>query len=166
MSVLFMETLESQQFENPEYLTSEGLEELKRELEERKQRRLEIAQKIEFARNQGDLAENAEYDSAKNEQGENESRIMEIEDVLRRAVIISKESRGDIQLGSLARLQKEGGEAPEEYLLVGPEEASPLEGKISHESPLGSALIGKKKGETVKVLTPNGKINYTIIDVG
>jgi len=160
-----MQTPESQQFENPVYLTSEGLEELKKELEERKQRRQEIIKNIEAARGQGDLTENSEYDSAKNEQGENESRILELEDILRRAVIISKESKGNIQLGSLVRLMREGSNSPEEYLIVGPEEANPLEGKISNESPLGGALIGKKKGESVKIFTPNGKINYTIIDV-
>jgi transcription elongation factor GreA len=160
-----MQTPESQ-FDNPEYLTQKGLEELNGELEERKERRSEIAEKIESAREQGDLTENTEYDSAKNEQGENESRIMEIEDILRRAVIISKESKGIIQLGSSVRLQKDGSDVPEDYFLVGPEEANPLEGKISNESPLGSSIIGKKKGESVKILTPNGKINYTIIDVG
>lgn len=153
------------QFENPEYLTSQRFEELKQELEEKKQNRQEIAESIESARGQGDLMENTEYDSAKNKQGENEGRIMELEDILRRAVIISKEGGNDIQLGSSVRLQREGNDAPEEYFLVGPEEASPLEGKISNESPLGNALIGKKKGESIKVLTPNGKIEYTIIDI-
>jgi transcription elongation factor GreA len=160
-----MQTPESQ-FDNPEYLTQKGLEELNGELEERKKRRSEIAKKIESAREQGDLMENTEYDSAKNEQGENESRIMEIEDILRRAVIISKENKSSVQLGSSVRLQKDASDIPEDYFLVGPEEANPSEGKISNESPLGSALIGKKKGENVKILTQNGKINYTIIDVG
>jgi len=155
-----------QQFDNPEYLTAEGLEELKRELEERKQNRQEIAKIIESAREQGDLMENAEYDSAKNKQGENESRIMEIEDIRRRVVIILKEGGDNIHLGSSVRLKKESSNLIEEYFLVGPEEADPLEGKISYESPLGSALIQKTKDSVVKVLTPNGEIiNYTIIDV-
>jgi transcription elongation factor GreA len=164
-----MQTPESQfnNVNNPEYLTIEGLDKLKKELEERRERRQEIVKHIEFAREQGDLTENTEYDSAKNEQGENESRIMDIEDILSRAVIISKkEKTADIRLCSLVSLQKEGSEEIEKYSLVGSEEADPLAGKISHESPLGASLLGKRKGENIKVLTPNGKITYTIIDVG
>ena len=155
------------QFNNAEYLTAEGLNRLKKELDERRERRQEIIKHIEFAREQGDLTENTEYDSAKNEQGENESRILGIEDILSRAVIISKkEKTADIRLCSSVSLQKEGSDEIEKYFLVGSEEADPLAGKISHESPLGAMLLGKKKGENIKVLTPNGKINYTIIDVG
>lgn len=155
------------QFNNPEYLTAEGLDKMKNELNERRERRYEIVKHIEFAREQGDLTENTEYDSAKNEQGENESRIIEIEDILSRLVIISKkEKTADIRLCSLVSLQKEGSDEIEKYFLVGSEEADPLAGKISHESPLGASLLGKKKGENIKVITPNGKINYTIIDVG
>jgi transcription elongation factor GreA len=152
-----METPESQQFDNPEYLSPQRFEELKQELEEKKQQRLEIAKIIESARGQGDLMENTEYDSAKNKQGENESRIMELEDILRRAVIISN--------WPSVRVQKDGSNTPEEYFLVGPEEANPLEGKISNESPLGKALLGRKKDDHIEILTPNGKIKYTIIDV-
>lgn len=154
-----------QQFDNPEYLTAEGLKELTIELEERKQNRQEIAKLIESAREQGDLTENTEYSSAKDKQGENEGRIMKIEDIIRRAVIISKEGGSDIRLGSSVRLQKEGSNTVEEYFLVGSEEANPEEGKISHESPLGNALLKKTKGLSIKITTPKGEINYTIIDV-
>ncbi len=162
-----MQTPESQ-FNNPEYLSQEGLEKLKKELEElTKVRRFEFAAKIENAREQGDISENAEYEIAKEEQLRNEARIAEIEDILSRAVLIFKERGGVyVRLGSSFSLKKEGGDAIDKYFLVGPEEADSLAGKISHESPLGVALLGRKKGEKVQVLTPNGKINYTIIDVG
>ncbi len=149
------------------YLTVEGLEKLKKEFDERKQLRQEIAKRIEFARGQGDISENSEYDTAKNEQGENESRLIEIEDILGRAEIISKkEKSASIQFCSSVSLKKEGSDEIEKYLLVGAEEADPLSGKISHESPLGQTLLGKKKGDIIKVFTPKGKINYNIIDVG
>jgi transcription elongation factor GreA len=161
-----METSELPQFDNPEYLTAEGLEEIKKELEERKQNRQEIAKIIESAREQGDLMENTEYDSAKNRQGENESRIIEIENIIRRVVIISKESGNDIKIGSSIRLKKEESNMIEEYFLVGPEETNPLEGKISYKSPLGSALLQKTKDTIIKISTPNNnEIKYTIIDV-
>ena len=162
-----MNTLESQ-FNNPEYLSQEGLEKLKKELEElTKIRRFELSEKIKNALAQDDLSENAEYDIAKEEQSENERRIAEIEDILSRAVLISKESGGTyVRLGSLVSLKKEGSDAIDHYSLVGSkEEADSLTGKISHESPLGAALLGRKKGEKVKAITPNGEINYTIIDV-
>ena len=162
-----MKTPESQ-FNNPEYLSQEGLEKLRKELEElTKVRRFELSEKIGNALAQGDLSENAEYEIAKEEQSRNEIRIAEIEDILSRAVLISKESGGTyVRLGSSVSLKKEGGGAIDKYSLVGPKEADSLEGKISNESPLGHALLGKKKGEKVRAITPNGEINYTIIDVG
>ena len=162
-----MKTPESQ-FNNPEYLSQEGLEKLKKEFEElTKSRRFELSKKIENALAQGDLSENAEYEIAKEEQLRNEVRIAEIEDILSRAVLILKESGGIyVRLGSSVFLKKEGSDVIDKYSLVGPKEADSLAGKISHESPLGVALLGRKKGEKVQVLTPNGKINYTIIDVG
>jgi len=162
-----MQTPESQ-FNNPAYLTQEGLENFKKELEYlTKVRRFEFAKKIEDARAQGDLAENAEYDIAKEEQLGNESRIDEIVDILSRAVLISKESGGTyVKLGSSFSLKKEGSDAIDKYSLVGKYEADSLGGKISNESPLGHALLGRKKGEKVRAITPNGEIIYTIIDVG
>ncbi len=162
-----MNTSESQ-FNNPAYLTQEGLENLKKELEYlTKVRRFELAKKIEDARAQGDLSENAEYDIAKEEQARNEDRRIEIEDILSRVVIISKESGGTyVKLGSSFSLKKEGSDEINKYFLVGKDEADSLEGKISNESPLGHALLGRKKGEKVRAITPSGEINYTIIDVG
>ena len=156
-----------QQFNNPEYLSQEGIKRLEKELEELKgQRRQEIADRLEYAKSLGDLSENAEYQSAKDEQSMNEFRIAELEDILSRAVIIEKERSADVQLGSSVSVKREDSQEVEKYSIVGPEEADSLGGKISHESPLGRSLLGKKKGENVEVLTPNGKINYTIIDVG
>lgn len=153
--------------ENSEYLSQEGFNELQKELEDLKTRkRQEIADRLEYAKSLGDLTENTEYQSAKDDQISNESRVAKLEDILSRAVLISKERGANIQLGSTVSIKKEGGDAVEKYSLIGPEEANPMEGKISNESPLGSSLIGKKKGDKIEVLTPSGKISYTIIDVG
>ena len=162
-----MQTPESQ-FNNPEYLPAEGYEELKKELDELENQRLpEIAKLLEETRSDGDLAENAAYQSVKDKQGILEEERAKKIDILSRAVIISKEKRSEnIQLGSTVSLKKDNTDEIEKYSLIGAEEADPLKGKISNESPLGSALIGRKKGEKINVLTPNGKINYTIIDVG
>ncbi len=161
-----MQTPESQ-FNNPEYLTAEGYEELKKELDELENQRLpEIAKLLEETRSDGDLAENAAYQSAKDKQGMLEEERVKKINILSCAVIISKEKGENIQPGSTVSLKKDDTNEMEKYFLVGAKEADPLEGKISNESPLGSALIGRKKGEKINVLTPNGKINYTIIDVG
>ncbi len=153
-------------FDDSEYLSREGFENLQKELDELKnKRRKEIADRIEYAKSLGDISENAEYQSAKENQWENESRIAELEDKLSRAKIISKEAGAEIQLGSFISIKKDKGEEIENYSLVGSEEADPLAGRISYESPTGAALLGREKGQTVEVLTPNGKIRYTIIDV-
>jgi len=151
---------------SPEYLSQKGFNELQKELEDLKTRkRQEIADRLEYAKSLGDLTENTEYQSAKDDQISNENRIAELEDILSRAVLISKEHSANIQLGSTVFLKREGDDVVEKYSLIGPEEVDPLTGKISNESPLGSGLLGKKKGDSVEVLTPNGKIKYTIIDV-
>jgi transcription elongation factor GreA len=151
-----------------EYLTPEGSEELKKELENLKtDRRKEIAETLERARELGDLAENSEYQRAKEEQAMVESRISELEDILSRAVIIpSAESAANVRIGSTVSVQKEDGGKIEKYHIVGSKEAEPSNGKISNESPLGRALLGRKKSEKVSILTPNGEMGYTIIDVG
>lgn len=150
-----------------EYLSADGFKVLEEKLNcLRKQRRQEIADRLEYAKSMGDLTENAEYQTAKEEQLINESRIAEIEDILSRAVIIAKETGVEIRLGSLVFVKKDKSDQAEKYYIVGSEEANPIKGKISYESPLGNALLGRKKGENVRVLTPNGKIKYTIIDVG
>ncbi len=150
--------------DNPEYLSKEGLLSLQKKLEDLKIYRQEIAQLLEETKEDGDLSENAGYQDAQERWKKNEDKIAEIEDVLSRAVIISKEKSSNVQLGSEVTLKK-GNDSEVIYSLVGPKEADPLKGKISNESLLGSCLIGKKKGDKVEVITPNGKIAYTIIDV-
>ncbi len=161
-----MKGLEIQQFNNREYLTPEGYEELKRELDEiENQRLLEVAKDLEDAIKDGDLTENSAYQTAKEKQGMLYKRIEEINVTLSRAEIILKEKTSEIQFGSSVSLQKENSAEMEKYFLVGPEEADSLKGKISYKSPLGASLLGKRKGEKVEILSPNGKINYTIINV-
>lgn len=146
-------------------LTNEGIEELKTELSNLIARRSDIADAIRTAREQGDLSENAEYQSAKSEQERVESRISEIEHILLNASVITK-PKGDskIQLGSMVKLKGEEGRH-KEFQIVGTVEADPLNGKISDESPIGKALIGKKEGETVEIITPAETAEYKIIDI-
>lgn len=145
------------------HLTSEGKAELEAELEELKGRRGDVAEKIANARDYGDLSENAEYDAAREEQAQVESRIAEIEDILKNADIIKAgKSNGTIRVGSTVEL-KNGKTVT--YRIVGPVEADPLEGKISNESPIGSALMGKKVDDTVTIETPKGTTHYTVKSV-
>lgn len=146
-------------------ITSEGKKELETELQELKARRGEVAEKIANARDYGDLSENAEYDAAREEQGQVESRISDIEDILKNATIIEPiNGGGTIQVGCTVVL-KNGGPKEVTYQIVGPVEADPLEGKISNESPIGKALIGKKEGDKVEIETPKGIVHYSIVDI-
>lgn len=145
-------------------LTEEGRQELIQELEELKSKRPEIAEKIADARSLGDLSENADYDAARDEQGQSESRIAEIEDILLNAEIITTKKGSKVAVGSKVELKSNG--KTMSYQIVGPVEADPLDGKVSNESPLGSALLGKKAGESVEIETPKGKIKYTIEKLG
>lgn len=145
-------------------ITTDGKKELEAELEELKGRRGAIADKIAEARDYGDLSENAEYDAAREEQGLVESRIAEIEDVLLNAEIITATRSSKISLGSKVELKT--GRKTVNYHIVGPVEADPLEGKISNESPIGIALMGKKVGDTATITTPKGEIHYEIVKVG
>ena len=142
-------------------ITASGKQELERELEALKSRRGEIADKIAEARSYGDLSENAEYDAAREDQGVTETRITEIENILQNATIIKSGSKTKVQLGSVVEL-KSGSKKPV-YTVVGPVEANPLEGKISNESPIGIALMGKKVGEEVSIKTPKGELTYEIV---
>ena len=144
-------------------LTSTGRKELEAELEQLKGRRGEIADKIAEARDYGDLSENAEYDSAREEQGIVETRIAEIEDILMNAEDIKSSKKGAVSLGSAVTLKN--GKKEVVYTVVGPVEANPLEGKISNESPIGLALMGKKIGEAAVITTPKGEITYEIVSV-
>ncbi len=143
-------------------ITSEGKTELEAELLELKGRRTQIAEKIANARDYGDLSENSEYDSAREEQGLVESRVSEIEDILQHAEIIKATKSSTIKIGSTVVL-KNGSKVT--YRIVGPVEADPLEGKISNESPIGSALMGKKVGDKVTIKTPKGETTYTVEEV-
>lgn len=145
-------------------ITDEGKKELELELEELKGRRGAIAEKIAEARDYGDLSENAEYDAAREEQGLVESRIAEIEDVLLNAEIITASKSSKVSLGSKVELKT--GKKSVTYHVVGPVEADPLEGKISNESPIGVALMGKAVGDVATITTPKGEIEYEIVKVG
>jgi len=145
-------------------ITASGKKELEAEHDKLKARRGEIAEKIAEARDYGDLSENAEYDAAREDQGLVESRIAEIEDILQNAEIIKPTHKSTVGIGSKVALKN--GPKTTEYSIVGPVEANPVEGKISNESPLGVALMGKKEGEKATVTTPKGEITYTIAKLG
>lgn len=144
-------------------LTSEGRKELEAELEQLKGRRGDIAAKIAEARDYGDLSENAEYDAAREEQGIVETRVAEIEDILQNAEIIkSTKKAGIVSLGSTVEIKNGKNYV---YTIVGPVEADPLNGKISDESPIGEALMGKKEGDKATVTTQKGDTTYTIVSI-
>ncbi len=148
----------------PQYISPEGFQDQKKELENLKIKRQEIAKRLEEAKALGDLSENQEYISAREAQAFNEGRILEVEQLLKEAVIIEKTKRGsNVQIGSSVTAKFNGSE--KKFQIVGSEEASPAIGKISNESPLGKAFLGRKAGETVEVETPAGKVKYQIISV-
>lgn len=144
-------------------ITDEGKKELEAELAELVGRRGAIADKIAEARDFGDLSENAEYDSAREEQGLVESRVAEIEDILLNAELIKAVKSSKVILGSKVELTI--GKKSTTYSVVGPVEADPLAGKISNESPLGLALMGKKVGENATITTQKGEVTYQIIAI-
>src|SRR3989338_5676634 len=142
-----------------EYISKGGFNKLQRELEDLKTNvRLRIAERLEYAKSLGDLSENAEFDSAKEDQMLNEMRIRELEDFLSRARIISEKSNTTGAVGVGSSIVITIGQKVQNYMIVGSEEANPALGKISNESPLGKAFLGRKKGEKVKVLTPKGEV--------
>lgn len=147
------------------YLTKERLEELKQELQYLKTgRRMEIAEQLRRAKEYGDLSENAEYAEAKEEQQRVERRIYELEDILKRAVVIQKEEWLDVvQIGSRVTVKRD--DKIYEYVIVGSDETDPAAGKISNESPLGRALLNRKVGDSVEVVTPAGKAVYQITKI-
>ena len=154
--------------ENKEVILSkEYLEKLEDELEDLKTiRRPEIAEKIKIARSFGDLSENADYDEAKNEQGEIESRIAKVEDMIRNAKTIEVDENSDeVGVGNTVTVHDEEFDETMDYKIVGTAESDPLKGFISNESPVGAALLGKKVNDRVEVSTPNGKMYFTIKDI-
>ena len=149
-----------------EYLTREKFDELQKELTNLKTvRRKEIAANLEYARSLGDLSENAEYQEARDLQAATEERIVKLESILKSAKIVAHKKSDVVGLGSVVVIKKEGENDTHRYTLVGSEEANMHERKISYVSPLGEALVGKKKGDTFSFQTPNGKMNYKIIEV-
>ena len=149
----------------PSYLSREGLEKLRLELEEMTNvRRAEVAGRIHDAKEHGDLSENAEYEDAKNEQAFVEGRIQMLEALLKNATIIDENHSTDhVQIGSTVKVESPDG--AEEFTIVGSAEAAPRQGRISNESPVGRALLGKKKGEKVLVRVPAGDFTYKIISI-
>lgn len=148
------------------YLSKEGLAKLKKELEMLKiKKRKEIADRLEYAKSLGDLSENSEYQEAKESQILNEAKIAELEDMLRRAVVVEHSvSRGQVDIGSQVAVEDTFGKILH-FTIVGANEASPAENKISNESPLGKALLNHKKGDAVFVHAPKGVLEYKIIDI-
>lgn len=153
--------------ENKEYLTQEKFEELTLELENlKKVRRKEVAEHLEYARSLGDLAENAEYHEAREEQANVEDRISKLETILKSAEIISTTSHGkEVTVGSVVTVQKEGKKDSDTYTIVGSEEADMSSGKISIKSPFGQAVLGTKKGQTFSFKTPKGEVKYKVLTV-
>lgn len=152
--------------EEKQYLTKEKYQELKDELDFLKTtRRKEVAENLEYAKGLGDLSENAEYQEAREMQASVEDRIMRIEMMLKSATILADRHEDTVGIGSTVYVQKTGQKDSMKYKIVGSEETDMSAGKISNLSPLGSSLIGKKKGETVEVKTPKGMANYKIISV-
>ena len=146
--------------------TQEGFEKLQEELSFRsKEERERIKVAIAEARSFGDLSENAEYDEARNEQAKNEARIKELEDLIQNAIVVeeNESDAGVVSLGSCVKVEKGGKEI--EYKIVGSNEADPFDNKISDMSPVGKALVGAKKGDTVSVTTPAGVMSLTVLDV-
>lgn len=147
-------------------LTKEGLENLQKELDYLKTtKRDEIAEKIEIARSYGDLSENAEYDEAKNDQAVVEARIAEIDNMLKNAVVIEDIDTGKVRPGATVIVKNMKINKEITYKIVGSNEADPLHGLLSDESPVGSALMDKAPGEIVSVETPAGIVEYKIIEI-
>jgi len=149
-------------------LTKEGYNALKKEIEDLStRRRREVAERIKTAREFGDIAENAEYDSAKNEQAMLEARIAKLEERLASSRVIEKReiSKDVVSVGSTVRLRDVDAKQTVEYRIVGSAEANPAELKLSNESPVGKAILGRKKGETVEVTTPRGSLKYKILEI-
>ncbi len=149
------------------YLTKEGAKKLQEELDYLVNvRRREVAQHIHDAKADGDVSENAGYDEAKNEQAFVEGRILTIQQILKKAIIVDQvEDTDTVQIGHKVTVQEVGFDEPESYVIVGSAETNPSEGRISHKSPLGSALLGRKVGDVVSVDTPGGTIEFKILSI-
>lgn len=148
------------------YLSREKSKELTDELAQLKTaRRKEVAEKLEYAKSLGDLSENAEYHEAREDQANVEKRILELETILKSAEVVEKHHSNAVEVGSAVVVQKEGDKEKRNYQIVGSTEADSSAGKISHVSPLGEALMGKKKGDVAIFQSPKGKVQYKVIDI-
>lgn len=148
------------------YITEEKKQQLEAELKELKgPKRKEILEALAYAKSLGDLSENAEYHQTREDQGKLEERIHRIEKILETSHVVSGGGGETIEIGSKVVVKKKGEEKEKTYQIVGSEEADMAQGKISNKSPFGEALFGKKKGDDVSFKTPNGEVNYKIINV-
>ncbi len=146
-------------------MTSEGLEKLKTELRELTEvRRPDVVTRIKEAKALGDLSENAEYQSAKEEQSFIEGRVEELEQMIKHAKVVGAEHKGTVGIGSKITVEIEG--EKDEFEIVGPTESDPTKGRISIDSPVGQAVLSRKVGDKVNVQTPDGSVQYKIVTVG
>lgn len=149
-----------------EYITKEKKQELELELASlRGPKRKEILEALEFAKSLGDLSENAEYHQAREEQGKLEERISKIEHILKESIVVAKHHSTLVEVGATIIVQKEGSKEKKTYQIVGSEEADTAQAKISNKSPLGTALLGKKKGDTVEFKSPAGIVHYKVLEI-
>ncbi len=149
-------------------MTAEGKEKLEAELKDLKLvKRPEVIKRIKVARSYGDLSENSEYDAAKDEQSHLEDRIAQVEQMLKYAQVVDADAvaPNEVAVGKTITYTEVGEDDPETYTIVGSDESDPLNGKISNDSPIAQALLGKKKGETVSITTPGGKFDVVINEV-
>ncbi len=148
------------------YLTSEGLQDLKQELEDLKLvKRPEVIQALKEARALGDLSENAEYDAARHEQAVVESRIVELEQMIENAVVIENIKTDCVGIGTKVKIEYIDDDETEEYSIVGSKEADPFENRISNESPIAQAIMGLKVGDIATVASPNGQYSVKILEI-
>lgn len=154
--------------DNKFYVTQKGLRKLEEEVEYLKtEKRAEVKERLKIARSYGDLSENSEYEAAKDEQGMVESRIILLENQLRNAVLIREEDKisGIVSLGSTVTIREVPNGEKEVYTIVGPAESDPVEGRVSNESPIGSALLGKQEGDKATIPAPSGEFIIEILKV-
>ena len=152
--------------QNTDYITEEKRHALELELAELKgPKRKKILESLEYSKSLGDLKENAEYHQTREDQSKLEERILKIEQILQSSEVVLGKGGDTVGIGSKVVVQKEGVKNQKTYIIVGSEEASMSEGKISNRSPFGEALLDKKKGDKVSFSTPNGRVDYKIINV-
>jgi transcription elongation factor GreA len=153
--------------DKPVFLTHDGLKKLEEELNYLEtEKRAQVAARIQSAKEEGDISENAEYDDAKHEQAFVEGRIMTLRAMISSAVIIKENGPSDeVGLGSCVKVLEDGVDEPEVYHIVGSAEADPLDGRVSNESPIGRALMGRRIGDVVAYSAPDGEIRLTILNI-